>query len=140
MQLTTPPIPDKVIEPTTRGHDFSAKRYRGKRRITPLETVDRIECNHAPTTERVYCPNCEKPNAVAVDYHYDYRDDGVPIKVSRMSFCDHCDHLLWWDQVCDGKGNPFGRPIAGSLVINNKPSLVEQALKLYPQLRGFEQI
>jgi len=139
MQLTSPPQASSLT-PTKRGHDFSAKRHRGKRRIAPLETVDRIECDSAPTTQRVYCASCEKPHAVAVDYRYEYREDGVPIKVSRMSFCDHCDQLLWWDQVCDGKGAPFGRPLKDSLVINHKPSLVEQALKLYPQLRGVEQI
>jgi hypothetical protein len=136
MQLTATPI----IEPTTRGHDFSAQRHRHKRRLSPLETVDRIECDVAPTTQRVYCPSCEKAHAVAVDYRYEYRDDGVPCQVSRMCFCDHCDQLFWWDQVCDGQGSLFGRPLKGSLVINNKPSLVEQALKLYPQLRGIEQI
>jgi hypothetical protein len=130
----------QLIQPTTRGHDFTAKRHRGKRRVTPLSTVDRIESDAAPTTQRVYCPSCEKPHAVAVDYRYEYRDDGVPIRVSRMCFCDHCDQLFWWDQACGNGGTPLGRPLKGSLVINTKPSLVEQALKLYPQLRGVAQI
>lgn len=136
MQLTDV----RPVLPTARGHNFTAKRYRGRLRVGPLETIDRSECVASPSAERVFCPTCEKLHGVAVDYDYQYRDDGTPFRVSRVGFCDGCSMVFWWDQSCDGSGAPFGRPIAGTLVTNDKQSVVEQVLKVYPQLRGVEQI
>lgn len=139
MQLTSPPQASG-LKPTTRGHDFTAQRHRGRRRIAPLETIDRTECVAAPSAERVCCPTCEKPHSVAVDYEYEYRIDGRPSKVHRVGFCDGCSMVFWWTQSCDHSGAPFGRPIRGSLVTNQKRSTVETVLKVYPQLRGVQQI
>jgi hypothetical protein len=142
MQLTTTPtVPDAIIKPTTRGHNFTADRYRGRHRVAPLETVDHSESTADPTTRRVYCPKCEKCYAAAVDYQVIKNRVGHPVIVKRVAFCDACPVVFFWDQHCDVTGRPFGcRPIKGSLVMNDKQSVIERVLKVYPQLRGVQQI
>lgn len=137
LQLTQPAT---YGGPTRRGHDFKARRHRGKHRVALLSTVDRLESTAEPTAERVMCPVCEKCYGAAVNYDYVKREDGVPQIVRRVGFCDGCELVFWWDQSCSGDGAPFGRPIKGSLVTNDKASTVETLLKLYPQLRGVLQI
>ena len=139
MQLNTKTPP---IRPTRRGHNFDAKRYRGraKRRIAPLATVDRLDSVTPPSAEKVWCPRCEKCHASAVTYDQDRDEAGLPERVHRVSYCDGCEQVYFWKQYCNFKGEPVGRPIRGSLVINDKASVVETVLKNYPQLRGIEDV
>jgi hypothetical protein len=143
MQLA-PPTEDtggtKIVKPTRRGHNFTANRHRGRHRVAPLATVDRLDSTAPPTTERVWCPKCDKCHAVSVDYDYVFYAGGTRKHVKRVGYCDGCEMVYWWDQHCGAGGQPFGRPIDGSLVTNDRASTVESVLKIYPQLRGVQQV
>ncbi len=138
LQLTKPAKGHAAVKPTRHGHNFTAKRHRGKPRVAPLATVDRLESTAPPSTERVWCPRCDKCHAVAVDYEYINNPAGVRTYVNRVGYCDGCEMIYWWQQACNATGQPMGRFIKGSLVTNDKASSVEKVLRVYPQLRGIE--
>lgn len=131
------------VSPSRHGSALQPKVGRQlRRRYAPLETVSLAEAEQTnASAQRVECPQCQKSyvGAATVNGEPQYDQQKRIFKMTRWAYCDHCNHLIAWDQATDSEGKHLGEVFASSLTIIDAPPAVENFLKRHPELKGVEQ-
>ena len=117
---------------------------------TPLTTVGPTE--HAQRRDSqahgfhavgsVECPRCNKTFVGAAIVN----DDTIQMDfanqrffVVRRAFCDHCDHILIWEQLCNGAGTQLGEVLSERPGLLRSPRAIASFLRQHPEAAGVGQ-
>jgi hypothetical protein len=95
----------------------------------------------APSGQRVECPQCFKlftEASVVSDapiYRYGH---GQHVSVRRL-YCDHCNHIVVWEQASNKSGTRFGQQL-GAHAISRSAQAIERFLRAHPEAAGVLQV
>ena len=104
-------------------------------RIINNRTVLPTQCL-TQNNARLECPVCSKLIGVCRYLPVD-KDVDSSSKLIReaIAYCDHCDHIIRWEQPVDAEGSPvYALGIKHSLIRDQKR--IEKLLIFAPELRG----
>jgi hypothetical protein len=95
----------------------------------------------APSAGRVECPACFKllNEASVVNDSPIYRyQHGQHVTVRRV-YCDHCNHIVVWEQASNKSGTRFGQQL-GTHAISRSAQAIERFLRAHPEAAGVLQV
>jgi hypothetical protein len=96
------------------------------------------ETVQAPSAERVECPVCDKVFAggAIVTSEPEYVPALGQYRAVRRVYCDHCDHLVIWEQTSNSNGSRLGIVLNNSMSIARGKHVVEKFLAAHPEAAG----
>lgn len=109
-------------------------------RRVPLATVDRCEIENRPkpSAERIHCI-CGKTYAGCSAMNDEpFIDTDGEWTVARRLYCDHCDHLMMWLELCKQDGTPMGVLKCDLATITDK-NVIQAFLRKHPWAAGISQ-
>jgi hypothetical protein len=103
----------------------------------PLRTIEPADASAAPTAARAECPTCGKvfcETAIVSDAPF-YSEPFGTWALTRKLFCDHCDHLIVWQQTCRPDGSERGPVVCGPSLLR-EPRAIDRFLAAHPEGAG----
>lgn len=84
------------------------------------------------------CPECSKVfgGGAVVTSPPEFLPSIGQYRAVRRVYCDHCNHLVIWEQASNSAGTRFGVVLSDSLSIARGRHAVENFLAAHPQSAG----
>lgn len=121
----------------------SPARKKKPRRAASISTVTAAECTQPrvannPHAQTIQCPDCAKNFVLAAVVKDKPFWDPVAAqhKFRRAFYCDHCDHIVSWFQLCASNGAIGPRADDDPPAIIRGKEQIERFLKAHPEARG----